>query len=266
MERNWEDESHRTAEKANSNTLIAMVALNSPRLPEPSRILATLQERCPDCPVPGDMTQKEGTLIFHLDDLMAAATLIPAPIPWSDLEGPCATAWWWPEATEQMSAHKDHVIVALMGASGSPVERHILLTQLVAAIAANADAAGIYWGAGTVVHEPIAFQEQSAELSPDNLAPHLWVDMRLEQNEDGSLRYFTTGMESFGCLEIEIDRSRRQPQEILDFCYGIVSYVLTSGATIRDGETIGRSAKEKIKVYHKPSMWGRGTAMKLEFT
>ena len=27
---------------------------------------------------------------------------MPAPIPWSNLEGPCATAWWWPDATEKM--------------------------------------------------------------------------------------------------------------------------------------------------------------------
>jgi hypothetical protein len=254
------------AEKAGSNTPVAMVALNSPRLPESARILASLRERCPDCPPPSDLTQKDNNLVFHMGDSMAAVSLIPAPIPWSDLEGPCATAWWWPEATERMKAHNSHVIVALMGGSGSPVERHILLSHLVSAVAANADAAGIYWGAGTIVHDPTAFQEQSAELSPDNMAPHLWVDMRLEQNGDGSFRYFTTGMESFGCLEIEIDRSRRPPQEILDFCYGIVSYVLTRGATIGDGETVGRSAEEKIKVRHKPSMWDRGTAMKLEFT
>lgn len=89
--------------------------------------------------------------------------------------------------------------------------------------------------------------------------------MRLEQNDDGSFRYFTTGMNAFGCLEIEVDRTRRQPEAVLDFCYGIVSYVLSRGASIDNGETVGRTAEEKIKVRHKPSLWGRGTAMKLEF-
>jgi hypothetical protein len=251
-------------EKASSDTLVAMVALNSPCLPELARILATLRERCPDYPPPSDPGQKDDSLVFHLGDSMAVA-LMPAPIPWSDLEGPCATAWWWPEATERMQRHNSHIIVALLGGSGSPVERHLLLTHLVAAVAAHADAAGIYWGAGTVVHEPSAFQEQAADLSAGNLAPQLWVDMRLVQNEDGSLRYFTTGMQPFGCLEIEIDQSRRPPEEILDFCYGIVSYVLMRGATIGDGETVGRSAEEKIQVRHQPSMWDRGTVMKLEF-
>lgn len=253
------------AKKADSNTIVAMVALNAPCLPEPSRILATLQERAPDCPIPTEVTRKDDTLVFHLGDSIVAVSLMPAAIPWSDLEGPCATAWWWPEATQSMTLHNSHVIVALMSGSGSPVERHILLTRIVSAVAANADAAGIYWGAGTLVHDPAVFQEQSADLSPDRLAPQLWIDMRLEQNDDGSFRYFTTGMESLGCLEIEIDQSRRPPQEILDFCYDIVSYVLTRGATLNDGETVGRSAKEKIKVRHKPSMWKRGKVMKLVF-
>jgi hypothetical protein len=90
--------------------------------------------------------------------------------------------------------------------------------------------------------------------------------MRLEQNEDGSFRYFTTGMKSFGCLEIEIDHAQRLPEEILNFGYDIVSYVLRRGATLGNGDTFGRSAEEKIKVRHKPSMWDRGTTMKLEFS
>jgi hypothetical protein len=254
------------AEMTSSNTLVAMVALNSRRLPELASILTTLRERCPDCPQASEISRKDDAFVFRLGDSMATVSLMAAPIPWSDLEGPCSTAWWWPDATVRMKGHNSHLIVALMGGARSAVQRHVLLTYLISAVAANADPAGIYWGAGTVVHEPTAFQAQSAELSTENLVPHLWVDMRLEQNEDGSLRYFTTCMEAFGCLEIEIDRSRKPPEQILDFCYDIVSYVLMRAATIADGETVGRSADERIKVRHKRSIWNRGTAMKMELT
>jgi hypothetical protein len=251
--------------KQKGDTLLAMVALNTPELPAPATVLATFAERCPDAPAPGDLGEQDGIVIFHLDDEMVAISLMPAPIPWSDLEGPCATAWWWPEATERMRGHNSHVIVALMGGSDVVVERHLRLSHLIAAVAAHADAAGVYWGAGTVVHEPAAFVEQTANLTPKRLEPLLWIDMRLEQNKDGSFRYFTTGLAAFGHLEIEIDRSRREPKEIFDFCYGIVKYVLT-GAVIKDNETIGRSAEEKIRVRHQPSMFDRGTVMKLAFT
>lgn len=93
-----------------SNVLLAMVALNSATLPEASVVTASFAERCPECTVPGDIEAKDGTLVFRLNGNMAAVSLMPAPIPWSDLEGPCATAWWWPEATTRMKAHKAHVI------------------------------------------------------------------------------------------------------------------------------------------------------------
>jgi hypothetical protein len=247
-----------------SKVLLGMVALNSATLPEASAIAASFAKRCPECTVPDDIEEKDGTFVFRVSGNMAAISLMPAPIPWSDLEGPCATAWWWPEATERMKSHTAHVIVALMGKSGDVIQRHLQLTHLVAAIAAQADAAGVYWGSGTVVHEPQAFQEQSAKLSPDNLEPQLWIDMRLEQNDDGSYRYFTTGMPAFGQPEIEIDRTTGAPAEIFDFCYSIINYILTRGVQIKHGETMGRSADEKIRVTHGESMWGReGKVLKL---
>jgi hypothetical protein len=56
-------------ETAGSDMLVAMVALNSPSLPEPSSILATLRERCPHCPAPSDLSQEGDTLVFHLGRL-----------------------------------------------------------------------------------------------------------------------------------------------------------------------------------------------------
>ena len=43
--------------------------------------------------------------VFACGDAHCAVSLMPAPIPWPELEGPCATAWWWPQATERMRAH-----------------------------------------------------------------------------------------------------------------------------------------------------------------
>jgi hypothetical protein len=252
--------------KSRSKSLLAMVALNKPGLPNPAALLASFKEACPTCPKPSNLSQEKDTITFSLSGDMVAVSLMPAPIPWSELAGPCTTAWWWPEASQRMRKHNSHIIVALMGESGEMVERHIRLTHLVAAVVANTNSAGIYWGAGTLAHEPKAFREQAVKLSPDNLELQLWIDMRLEQNADGTYRFFTTGLDAFHRLEVEINKSRRKPEEILNFCYAIIDYILTSGATIKDGETIGRSTDEKIKVQHKPSMWDKKrTVMELAF-
>jgi hypothetical protein len=254
-------------EESDSSTLIGMIPLRTPGLPDLDRLLAVLQQRCTDTlPDKDEITQDQGTYVFRMADDMVAISLMPAPIPWSDLEGSCAAAWWWPEATEQLRDHTAHLIVALLQGRSQPVQRHLRLTTLLAALTELCDAAGVYYCLGTVVHEPNIFREQAAQLSPDNLLPNLWVDMRLGPNEDGSVRYFTTGMESLGHREIEIDGSRRSPEEVYQFCYSIIDYLLTNDVHLKDGETVGRSAQEKIGVRHGPSMWeGRGQVLKLVF-
>jgi hypothetical protein len=141
-----------------------------------------------------------------------------------------------------------------------------MLTHLVAAVASHTDAAGIYWGSGTLVHDPQVFIEQVHDLSPDNLPLPLWIDFRVVPNDDGSNRLFTTGMKAFNEAEIEIPHSQKQPAEIFNFACAIAEYIITSHAEIRDGETVGRSETERIRATHAPSMCDSAvTVLRLDF-
>ncbi len=241
--------------------LLAMVALNTPSMPSPAALAQGFKAISG---VSVDLTSlqaKDGNVVFGIGNDNAAIALMPRPIPWSHLEGPCATAWWWPDATEKMKGHGSHVLVALVGDSGNFIQRCITLTHLAAAVAAHTDAAGIYWGGGTLVHDPQVFIEQAKDISLGNLPLHLWIDFRVEQNEDGSCRLFTTGLKVFNHMEIEIPQCTKPPADILDFAHAIAAYVITSSKTIRDGETIGRSEAEKVRVSYAPSMSDSGTTV-----
>ena len=164
-----------------------------------------------------------------------------------------------------MRLHTHHLIVALMGGAGNVRERHVRLSYLVAAAARHANPAGIYWGNGTLVHEPEAFQKQVDGLTAEHLVPHLWIDMRVERNNDRTYRFFTTGMRAFSQLEIEVDRTDLAPETLLDICYPTIDWILRTGTKVRHGETVGRSADEKFRVTHEPSMFpSRKTVMKLK--
>ena len=246
--------------------LVAMVALNSPSLPPPEALAASLEATAGLVVEPGSIEVKAGNFAFNLGKDRAAVALVPGPIPWSNLEGPCATAWWWPAATQRMQGHTAHVLVALSGETSTLIQRHMTLTHLTAAVAAHTDPAGIYWGGGRIVHDPAVFVEQANHLPPAKLPLHLWIDFRMEENEDGSSRLFTTGMNAFGRLEIEIPHSRKEPAEILDFAYAIAYYTIRSNSNIEDGHTVGRSETEKIPAAHAPSMWDAAIGvLRLEF-
>ena len=246
--------------------LVEMVALDTPSLPSPSELLASFNVLSRITIDPNSVLEEDGTMVFALEGDHVAIGLMPAPIPWSELEGPCATAWWWPDANEAMKNHNSHIIVGLVGGPGNLIQRHISLTRLTAAVAMHTDTAGIYWGSGTLVHEPKTFIEQAKSLSSDDLPLPLWIDFRIERNEDESYRLFTTGMRAFAKLEIEIPRSPLEPAELFNFACSIANYVITKNPNIQSGHTIGRSATEKVVAVHAPSMRdAEKTVLRLEF-
>jgi hypothetical protein len=261
---------------------IAMVATSSTRLPPAEKIVAAaggpskksrsllgrlFGAKPAATPAAAQEQQwQENNLVFHFRDGMIAVALMPAPIPWSDLEGPCATSWWWEEATEKMRGHKYHFIVTVMGGTIPPVERRIILTNLVATVLRHTDAVGVYWAEGTVVHAPETFLEQSEGISETQIPGQLWIDVRLEQNDDDSFRCFTTGLAPLGHLEIEVPRATLKPQEVLEFVGDTACYMVNTNTPIADGETLGRTATEKFKVRHAKSMFDRGTVMRIEMS
>ena len=250
-----------------SKILLAMVPLDTPSAPRQRELFDTLTTLSGKRIDPKSVVAKEETLAFTLDGDRAAVALLPSPIPWPQIEGPCETAWWWPEAGAKLQGHTSHLIVAHSSDGESDVlQRAVTLTHLVAAAAAHVDSAGVFWVGGGLVHDPRIFLEEARKGSLDNLPLHLWVDFRIEQIEEGTVRLFTTGMQSLGRMEIEIPHSHRLPTEVLDFAYAIADYVLSRGAEIRDNHTIGRSDDEKVMARHAPSMFDESmTVVRLEF-
>lgn len=206
---------------------------------------------------------KEGVLDVPFRGGRLIVGLMPVPIPWAQLEGPCATAWWWPDAATRMKEHTSHLWVALAGGSIEAVERRLILTQAVVAIVGATDAVGVYWGEGALVHEPKDFARQAKSATITNIPGPLWIDVRVEENDNGSRRCFTTGMAPLGFLEIEVTRSMLPPDELMEFVGNTACYIVNGRLRIGAGQTMGRSATEQYKVRHGPSMFDRGTVMQL---
>src|SRR5690348_15763012 len=96
-----------------TTTAIAMVATSSPRLPDAAKIIRAAGVQGQRLGVLGSLFGgkkstapiqgwDDGKLVINAHGGFLAVSLMRAPIPWSELEGPCATAWWWPEAEAAM--------------------------------------------------------------------------------------------------------------------------------------------------------------------
>jgi len=229
--------------------------LEEAELPEFEDVARYVGETYVDGPTMTVAGGTENLLTCTIGDFTAAATLVPKPIPWSQLEGPCATAWYWPTATEALKDHAAHIIVTLVDEGGKSIPKGTALTQLVAGLVANSRACGVFWGPGRLVHPPRAFLEQAAQLASDDLPLFLWIDFRVERTDTGGTRLYTTGLEALGYTELEVADYLGEPQTLLEYAYNIAHYQLSQAKDINEGDTIGLTDEIQAVAHRSGSMF-----------
>ncbi len=209
-----------------------------------------------------------GVFSFEVGDEFLALALMPAPYPAADLEGPIATSWMWPPQppVQNVKQHRSHLLITMMGGAADPVRRRLLLTAVTALAAKQPGVMAIYWAEGTLVHFPPLFIDMAQSINSPAAPPlYLWVDLRAFRNKDGTTGLFTTGLAPLGHMEIEISRIDMDPGELREWLLNIMYYLLENGPVLKDGQTIGMSAEQQIRIRHCPSSFGHlGNVIRLE--
>ena len=220
----------------------------------------------PDLPGVSGLEEKDGTLSLQIGDANVIMAKMPAPIPWSELEGPCATSVLWPNAAEEIKKHKIHWIVTVSGEL-RPLPLSRLLTQAsAAAMEACPSAIGVYWGNATLVVPKGIFLDFTKEILPQGPPLHLWVDFRVGKGSETSSAGFTTGMKALGHKEFETQAAPESPGELRERLLSLAGYVIENGPVIRDGDTVGEDAVERIRVVYSKSSFGhKGKVMRLVY-
>jgi hypothetical protein len=244
-----------------------MVALGSGARYSAAEIQRELKTTWPDIGSIEAAEEGEGTLAFRVGESDVIMGLMPAPIPWGDLEGPCQTSWIWPDAAEAMKKHAQHLIVTV-SSEVSPLERARLLTQVVAAIIGSGQGVvGVYWGDATLVVSPEVFREFAVKVLPHGPPLHIWIDFRVGRGENGKTAGFTTGLAPLGHMEIETLNATEPPGELRERLIGLSGYLLENGPVINDGDTVGEDANERIRVIYSDSAFGQeGRVMRLDYS
>jgi hypothetical protein len=225
-----------------------------------------LAEKFPQLPRATDLDQKADTVALKVGACDVIIGKMPAPFPWSDLEGPCATSVLWKNAAAEVRQHQLHWIVTAMGEL-NPIELSTLLTQATAAALATCPAAmGVYWGNATLLVPKPIFIDFAEQFLPEGPPLPIWVDFRVGMDSPKTSSGFTAGMKALGHLEIEAQGSPEPPRELHDRLTSLCDYLLANGPVIKDGDTVGEDANERIRVVYSPSAFGHaGPVMRLKY-
>lgn len=245
---------------------LSLVMLSEPALPAFGDVVRFIGQLYPDAPKLVEAGSTDNLFTCTIGEYTAAVTLVPRPVPWSQLEGPCATAWYWPDATEALKDHQAHLLVALVDDGSKSIDKSIALTQLVSGLVGTAPVQGVFWGPGRLVHPPQAFLDQAQQMSPRDLPLFLWIDFRVERDPDGNGRLYTTGLEALGKLEIEIRDFPGEPQIMLEYAYNVAHYLLGKQKQINEGDTVGLTDEVQAVVHLARSMFDPAMeVVRLEF-
>jgi uncharacterized protein (TIGR03067 family) len=225
-----------------------------------------LATRWPSLPPAELAPAHKDQMALRLGENEAIIAVMRAPIPWSDLEGPCRTSWLWKNAESDLRAHAGHLIVTVLS-KAEPIAQATLLTQICASILATCpEAPGVFWTNAALLVPSEVFQDFATEILPGAPPLYIWVDFRVGPAGAGKTSGFTTGMAALGHMEFETESSPEPAGELRERLFSLANYVLENGPVIRDGDTIGEDAHERIRVVYRESAFGHpDKVMRLEY-
>jgi len=237
---------------------IAFVLVNTPEYPDASHVLATAKR------LGIAMTAVEGggePLLFELPGGgTLIAMLMPAPHP--DVAsmpfGPTS-----PDPDEAAAAGA-HYILTAQGLTGSPRERDTQMALLATTIIDNTDAVGAMLGHGVVFHKARLFAAMAELAVKDGLLPpEIAIDITNARESEHRMSFLTHHMPRYGREDLYVTCPIRGAGA-LEFVFSVVRWMLTDiEREWAAGDTIGRTAEERIRIERVPSPVGGATVIRL---
>lgn len=207
---------------------------------------------------------EDGTaLVLEHEGMMVSVALMEAPVPDGEAE------YWansnFMEREKALAAardHQAHLLVAVLGRGAAPLQVGELFVKLAASCLKAPNALGIY-DCGTV-WLPEYFIRAAQAMKEGRPPLEALIFVGLYQGEKG-VSSWTNGLRSFGKEELEVVESSRKPSEVYDLMWNVSSYLIQEGAVLRDGETLGYTARQKLPITRSKGVYVEGETLKIGF-
>lgn len=245
-----------------SSTIIGMVLLEDVNSLDIVNVIADLENKW-NLKIKSEETDEDVSVIV-IGDYNIGIVNIASPIPGDEVKETAEYSYLWENGVTEATKHKGHVIVTIMNGGKNLIKENILFNQIAAAVLENSKSLGIYMGGRTLLLKKDFYLENTKGMSSEQLPLHNWIYFGLREGKAKRSMY-TFGLADFGKKEMEVVNSKKDIDEINEMMYNITHYVLASDVTLRDGETIGMSATQKIKIKESKGEFLAGKTLKIKF-
>ncbi|MDE6593590.1 MAG: DUF4261 domain-containing protein [Oscillospiraceae bacterium] len=215
--------------------------------------------------VPYEKSEKEGTeaLVADHKGCHMMFGFMPMPVPNGEAEYYAECNYMWKNGVDVVKKHKAQIIVGITG-NGDVIETGKIFVKAVLSALRQENAIAFY--SDGAVHEPNFYREAAKALDKDDLPilNWIWFGVYSDEKQRG---IYTFGMKNFGKDEMEIYADGAADiNEIRIFAADIVYYILSGDVTLRDGETIGMSAEQKLPITRSKGIALDGETLKIKYS
>lgn len=206
---------------------------------------------------------EEELILMEVNDFRLAISYIPACVPNQEAEAYAAVNYLWEEALSVTKRHQAQILVAVLG-NGDELEKGTLLTKAIASCLKQPNALAVYTDG--MVYEPEFYHEVAEQLNEHELPILDWVWFGI-YHDDIQAGMYTYGMHKFNKEEMEVYVPKEcvNFNEIRNFLYNMVAYVLENNVELHDGETIGFSSDECLPITYSEAIALDGYTLKIGF-
>lgn len=209
--------------------------------------------------------EDDGKLVYAtVEGMRIVVGLIEGPVPNGEAEYWAQGNYMWKDGAEIVKGHQAQLIVCILGDCPDIKDKGKLFVRLAASALKQKNALAFY-NEGAVF--PPDMYHAFAEPLKDGGLPLLnWVWFGIFGDEK-QIGCYTYGMRRFGKEEMEVyvPHGSVDLNDIRGFLLNIVSYVLESDVILKDGETIGFSAEQKLPITLSKGIAVDGNSLKIAY-
>lgn len=201
-------------------------------------------------------------VVFQVDGDLIALSLMHSPVPNGEAESNASNNYSWPEAVDEVRQHTAHIIVAVVNHDTPPIDAGMLFVKIIASCIKATHPIGVYI-TGTVL-SPGQFMKEAEVMRRGEIPVLDMIWIGLYRTPEGVCAY-TQGMESFGKDEIEVLKADDDPGRVWAFVYDIVEYIMNTDSVLKDGDTIGFSSDQRLRITRSRAVAMDGISLKIEY-
>lgn len=245
-----------------SKNILGMVLLEEPNSMDIKKVVSELREKW-NLKV-DDKESNNETSVLEIDGYKIAIANMNIAIPGDEIETTAEYNYFWKNGKEEATKHKGHIILSIMNAGKNPIKENLLYNKIASSVLNNSKSLGIYIAGRTILLKKDFYQSQTKEMNDESLPLYNWIYFGI-RTENGKNSMYTYGLEDFNKTEIEIIETKHSIEEINEMLLNLVNYILVSDVTLKDGETIGFTEEQKLKISISKGKFIDGKTIKIEF-